>query len=204
MREAAWKYAHRSQIILNGTFGVCNRKMLLFIVMAIDDDGKGVPLAFLLFSAPTKNKQTSAGYDTQILTELLREWKSALETRNGEAFTVHVAITDTDLMEQNTLAAVFDDIWLLICKFHFHQSLRNYRNRMLKGTSPFAHDLKARMKRLETQLVHTTEHTAFLSLIQEEHEVMSALEHSLVGPEAADGQALVKGAQEHLDYLWDY
>ena len=33
---------------------------------------------------------------------------------------------------------------------------------------------------------------------------MSALEHSLVGPEAADGQALVKGAREHLDYLRDY
>ena len=146
MHKAAWKYAHHSQIILDGTFGVCNRKMLLFIVMAIDDDGKGVPLAFLLFSAPTKNKQTSAGYDTQILTELLREWKSALGTRNGEAFTVHVAITDTDLMERNTLAAVFDDVWLLICKFHFCQSLRNHRNRMLKGTSPFAHDLKARMK----------------------------------------------------------
>ncbi|EKM49404.1 uncharacterized protein PHACADRAFT_167239 [Phanerochaete carnosa HHB-10118-sp] len=181
MREAAWKYAHHSQIILDGTFDVCNRKMLLFI-----------------------NKQTSAGYDTEILTKLLREWKLALGTKNGEAFTIYIAITDTDLMERNTLAAVVDNIWLLICKFHLRQSFQNHRNRVLKGTSPFAHDLKARMKRLETQHVQTKEHTAFLAFIKEEREVLAAFNHSLVGPETLDGLALIYGAQEHLDYLQNY
>lgn len=153
MREVAWKYTHCSQIILDGIFGVCNWKMLLFIIMGIDEERKGVPLAFLLFFAPTKNKQTSASYDTEILTELLYEWKLALKTKNGEAFTVHVTITDTDLMEWNALAAVFDNIWLLICKFHLCQSFRNHCNHVLKGTSPFAHNLKACMKHLKTQLV---------------------------------------------------
>ncbi|EKM52561.1 uncharacterized protein PHACADRAFT_31058 [Phanerochaete carnosa HHB-10118-sp] len=204
MREAAWKYAHCSQIILDGTFGVCNRKMLLFIVMGIDEEGRGILLAFLLFSAPTKNKQTSARYDAEILTELLREWKLAPRTKNGEAVTVHAAITDTDLMEQNALAAVFDNIWLLICKFHLRQSFRNHCNRVLKGTSPFAHDLKARMKRLETQVVQTKEHTAFLAFIEEEREVLAAFKHSLVGPETLDGLALIYSAQEHLDYLQNY
>ncbi|KIP02982.1 hypothetical protein PHLGIDRAFT_121990 [Phlebiopsis gigantea 11061_1 CR5-6] len=143
MREAAWTYAQHSQIILDGTFGISNRKLLLFIVMAIDEDRKGVPLAFLLFSAPTKNKQTSAGYDTDILTELLREWKMSLGKRNGEEFTVYVAITDTDLMERNALLAVFNNVWLLICKFHLRQSWKNHRNRELKGTSPLVLDLKA-------------------------------------------------------------
>ncbi|EKM60296.1 uncharacterized protein PHACADRAFT_189436 [Phanerochaete carnosa HHB-10118-sp] len=99
MLDAAWQYAHCSQIILDRTFGICNRKLLLFIVMAVDEEWKGVPLAFLLFSAPTKNKQTSAGYDTAILTELLEQWKSAVTARKRQPFTVHVAITDTDLME---------------------------------------------------------------------------------------------------------
>ncbi|KAJ7116154.1 hypothetical protein C8R43DRAFT_961000 [Mycena crocata] len=53
MDEAAWKYGHESRIILDGTFGVCSSRMLLFIAMGIDKDGHGVPLAFFLFSAPT-------------------------------------------------------------------------------------------------------------------------------------------------------
>jgi hypothetical protein len=78
MNEAAWKYGHEKQIILDGTFGICNSRMLLFIVMAIDENRKGIPIAFLMFSAPTGNKQSSAGYDTGILTKLLRKWSSRI------------------------------------------------------------------------------------------------------------------------------
>ena len=31
MKEAAWKYAHCSQVILDGTFGMCNKKTLLML-----------------------------------------------------------------------------------------------------------------------------------------------------------------------------
>ena len=34
--EATWKYAHRKQIILDGTFGVCLSHMLLFIAIGVD------------------------------------------------------------------------------------------------------------------------------------------------------------------------
>lgn len=68
MKSAAWTYGHGSQLILDGTFGVCNDKLLLFILMAVDEDRKGVPLAFLLFSAPSGNRFTAAGYNTSILT----------------------------------------------------------------------------------------------------------------------------------------
>ena len=63
MDEAAWKYAHGKQIILNGTFRICSSQMLLFITMGIDEDGKGVLLALFLFSAPTSNRATHAGYN---------------------------------------------------------------------------------------------------------------------------------------------
>lgn len=55
MRRATWKYAHGSQLILDGTFGLCNRKVLL-ILMAVDEKKHGVALAFLLFSAPSGNQ----------------------------------------------------------------------------------------------------------------------------------------------------
>ena len=49
MDNAAWKYAHHSQLVLDGTFGVCTSRLLLFIALAQDKNGKGVPLAFFLF-----------------------------------------------------------------------------------------------------------------------------------------------------------
>ncbi|KAJ6610917.1 hypothetical protein B0H10DRAFT_2224618 [Mycena sp. CBHHK59/15] len=69
MNTAAWKYGHENQIILDGTFGICDSRLLLFIVMVIDENRKGVPVAFLMFSAPTGNKQSSSGYNTDILTK---------------------------------------------------------------------------------------------------------------------------------------
>jgi hypothetical protein len=71
MDQAAWKYAHHSQLILDGTFGICTTRLLLFTAMAIDEQGKGVPIAFFLFSAPTGNRATHAGYNTDILRKLL-------------------------------------------------------------------------------------------------------------------------------------
>ncbi|KAG8951146.1 hypothetical protein FRC03_012630 [Tulasnella sp. 419] len=108
MEEMAWKYGHMSQILLDGTFGVCDRRVLLFIAMAIDEECKGVPLAFFLFSAPMGNKQTAVGYDTAILTEMLSEWKRWLEKRKaGKEFRPLAAITDTDTKEQAALLTVF-------------------------------------------------------------------------------------------------
>ncbi|EJD41637.1 hypothetical protein AURDEDRAFT_169297 [Auricularia subglabra TFB-10046 SS5] len=78
MKVAAWRYSHHSQLILDGTFDVCNRKLLLSIAMGINEDLHGVPLAFFLFSAPSGNKQTSLGYDAFELSKLLSKWKGTL------------------------------------------------------------------------------------------------------------------------------
>jgi hypothetical protein len=103
MKQAAWKYSHRGQLILDGTFGICDRRVLLFIALGVDEARKGVPLAFFLFSAPTRNKATHAGYDTSILVEVLNAWKNSLGSQNGVPFTPDVAITDTDTKERGAL-----------------------------------------------------------------------------------------------------
>ncbi|CAG8688973.1 899_t:CDS:2, partial [Ambispora gerdemannii] len=47
--------------------------------MVIDEDYRGVPVAFILFSAPHRSNRTSAGYDSDILHKLLKQWKHFLE-----------------------------------------------------------------------------------------------------------------------------
>ncbi|KAJ7204907.1 hypothetical protein C8J57DRAFT_1441401 [Mycena rebaudengoi] len=78
MRAAAWKYGHENQIILDGTFGVCDSRLLLFILMVTDENKRGIPVAFLLFSAPAGNKQSSSGYNTSIIAKLLKAWQDSL------------------------------------------------------------------------------------------------------------------------------
>ncbi|KAF8588409.1 hypothetical protein K439DRAFT_1335462 [Ramaria rubella] len=121
MKEASWKYAHHRaahtggteefyQVILDGTFGVCKSRMLLFIALGVNENGKGVPLAMFLFSAPTGNKATQAGYDFNILYQLLKEWRDSLGFQNSEAFRPLVPITDTDTKEHGTLNLIWPDI----------------------------------------------------------------------------------------------
>jgi hypothetical protein len=134
MDTAARLYGHHLQIILDGTFGVCSTRLLLFISMAIDEKGKGVPIAFFLFSAPTGNRATHAGYDTSILQKLLEKWKDHLSTGFREPFQPFVAITDTDTKEHGALLVVWQSICLLICKFHLRQCWTNNRKKILKSS----------------------------------------------------------------------
>ncbi|KAL0565187.1 hypothetical protein V5O48_016843 [Marasmius crinis-equi] len=152
MRESTWKYAHNSQLILDGTFGVCNRKLLLFIAMGVDEEKKGVPLAFMFFSVPSQNQFT----------------KASLGTCSAQPFDIRVAITDTDLKECGALLNVFLDVWLLICKFHLRQSWQNQQNKALKGNTPIHSLLKWRIQLLEGQLVATTTIVEAQSLIVSE------------------------------------
>ncbi|KAJ3888769.1 hypothetical protein GG344DRAFT_52937 [Lentinula edodes] len=83
MDTCAHKYAHHSQLILDGTFGVCSARLLLFIALAVDESNKGVPIALFLFSAETGAKATHASYNTAILEKLIQTWKLRLETKFG-------------------------------------------------------------------------------------------------------------------------
>lgn len=40
-REAAYKYGHENLVLLDGTFNVSGKRLLLFIVMVIDESWKG-------------------------------------------------------------------------------------------------------------------------------------------------------------------
>ena len=138
MKDAAWKYVHGSQLVLDGTFGICSARLLLFIALGKDEDGKGVPVAFFLFSAPTGNKATHAGYNTEILRELLSHWKAAMESKpcvdiSDENFKPYVTITDTDTKERGALLAVWPDMCLLLCRFHLRQCWTNHRKMVLKA-----------------------------------------------------------------------
>ena len=132
MEQAAWKYAHQSQLVLDGTFGICNSRVLLFIALGVDAAGKGVPLAFFLFSATTGNCATHAGYDVAILRELLEKWRDHQGSRDGVLFAPRIAITDTDTKERAALILVWPDIWLVLCKFHIRQCWTNKRKRLLR------------------------------------------------------------------------
>ena len=135
MDEAAWQYAHDAQVILDGTFGVCSSRLLLFITMAVDEEGKGVPLALFLFSAPTGNK-AHAGYNRNILRELLGSWKNHLSKGRLVVFCPLVAITDTDTKECGALLDIWPNIWLLLCQFHLRQCWTNRRKTLMSGKDP--------------------------------------------------------------------
>ncbi|KAG6887299.1 hypothetical protein C0995_016356 [Termitomyces sp. Mi166 len=107
MDAAAWQYGQKLQILLDGTFGICSTCILLFIAMGIDEHGKGVPIAFFMFSALTGSHATHAGYNMAILHKLLDLWKCHLDAKSQTLFTLFVAITDTDIKEWAALL----DVW---------------------------------------------------------------------------------------------
>ncbi|RKO93259.1 hypothetical protein BDK51DRAFT_30087 [Blyttiomyces helicus] len=51
MLAAAWEYGHRKLILMDGTLGACLQKILLFVMLAIDENYCGVPVGLFLFSA---------------------------------------------------------------------------------------------------------------------------------------------------------
>jgi len=57
--------------VLDSTFSICDKKIFLFILMGIDENQKGIPLTFLLFSVPVGNQKTCTGDNIEIIAKLL-------------------------------------------------------------------------------------------------------------------------------------
>ncbi|KAJ6537086.1 hypothetical protein B0H19DRAFT_1213716 [Mycena capillaripes] len=154
-----------------------------------------------MFSAPTGYKQSSAGYDTTILTKLIRKWRDAvtecghLYSFAGVVFCPYTAIKNTDLKQRGPLIAVIPSIWLLICRFHLRQSWKNHRNKLLKGKGALKVDLKHRLKRLEDSLVKTQTIEEACGLLAQERELLTQF---------GERRKPIRKALEHLDYLRDY
>ncbi|KIJ48273.1 hypothetical protein M422DRAFT_248076 [Sphaerobolus stellatus SS14] len=177
MKDAAWKYTHGGQLIMDGTFGICDRRLLLFIGMGIDEKGKGVPIVFFLFSAPSGSQATHARYDTDILTELLHEWVKALgKGPNGAMFCPKFVITDTDTKERGALIVVWPLIFLLLCKFHKQQVV-------------------SCLQSLDRSLIITEDYNAAQDLVKQER---SYLQMMLTNSGTASA---AKNSIEYLDYL---
>ncbi|KIJ35569.1 hypothetical protein M422DRAFT_262151 [Sphaerobolus stellatus SS14] len=170
MKAAAWKYGHGCQLILDGTFGICDSCLLLFIGMAIDEKQRGVPIVFFLFSAPTGSQAMHAGYDTDILTELLRAWVLDLgkcSPPSDPSFCPKVAITDTDTKERGALIAVWPSIFLLLCKFHTRVCWSNKRKTLIKmgNTVDFTkQQIVSRIRVLDRSLMITEDYKTALKL----------------------------------------
>ena len=147
-REAAWRYGHQKQVLMDGTFGITSARVLLFILMAIDNHFHGVPIAYILFSAREETKATHADYNTNILTELLQRFKVGMgQNEAGEEFEIRVGITDNDIRERNALSTIWPNIHLLLCMFHVWQAWRNRLNRCVSCV-PEGPDRKDIRKRL--------------------------------------------------------
>ncbi|KAJ7831183.1 hypothetical protein B0H13DRAFT_2432002 [Mycena leptocephala] len=147
--------------------------------MVIDENRKGVPVAFLMFSAPTGNKQSSAGYDTAILTKLIR---------NGAT--------------PSLLAGTSTPRWGGLLPIYRHYRYRLERaggldrsHSLNLGKDTLKVDLKHRLKRLEDSLVKT-------QTIEEARELLAG-ERELI-TQFGERRKPIRKALEHLDYLRDY
>ncbi|KAJ3907755.1 hypothetical protein F5879DRAFT_986170 [Lentinula edodes] len=181
MDECAQKYAHHSQLVLDGTFGVCSSRLLLFIALAVDEDNKGIPIALFLFSAETGAKATHASYNTAILEKLVRAWKLRLETKFG-SFEPYSAITDTDTKERGALC------WT------------NHRKKTLRCKAPefWKNHVRAVLQKLEVDLIATVDYSIATDILVNHQESFNNLKLNL------EAQRASEAGLEHIKYLQSY
>ncbi|KAJ3752812.1 hypothetical protein EV360DRAFT_88385 [Lentinula raphanica] len=183
----------------DGTFGVCSQRVLLFIAMGVDKDNKGIPIALFLFSAPTRNRVTHAGYNTEVLAELFLAWNHHLSEKFNISFEPYSALTDTDTKERGALLIVWPSTILLICKFHLCQCWTNNRKKMrCQGSDGMKGIITVKLFQLENELVASMEHAAALALIRAEQVFYSSL------AEQEETRSIAEAAQKYLNYLLDY
>jgi hypothetical protein len=85
-RDLAWKFGHQQILYLDGTFGISNKKILLFVLFVLDDQRKGIPVGYLIFSAAGGAQRASSSYNHSILKELILHYKNKLEQEKDCTF----------------------------------------------------------------------------------------------------------------------
>ena len=69
------------------------------LLWEINEEKKGLPIAFFVFSALSGAQATHASYDTDVLQHLLQSWKSRVKTALPDNhFEPLIAITDNDIL----------------------------------------------------------------------------------------------------------
>jgi len=71
---------------MDATFCICNRKILLFNILVVDSRGKGIPVAYFLFTPKYGAKLDSSSYDTSILANFLTKFKAAVTEAHRNEF----------------------------------------------------------------------------------------------------------------------
>ena len=74
----AWQYGHNRIILMDGTFNVTEKNVLLFIIMVLDELWRGLPVAYILFTAEHGAKKADASYSAKILEPFLQDWRDAV------------------------------------------------------------------------------------------------------------------------------
>ncbi|CAG8855733.1 12205_t:CDS:2, partial [Gigaspora margarita] len=71
-RDLAWTYGHQKLLIMDGTFTICDNRILLFALFVLDKDIRSIPVAYFLFSLPNSKKSVDGGYEYRILNTLFQ------------------------------------------------------------------------------------------------------------------------------------
>ncbi|KAJ3925474.1 MAG: hypothetical protein NXY57DRAFT_880635, partial [Lentinula lateritia] len=201
MDTCAHKYAHHSQLILDGTFGVCSAQLLLFIALAVDENNKGVPIALFLFSTETGAKATHASYNTAILEKLIQAWK--LPPSRNQIWIIRTLLCNyrhMDTKEHSALVRIWPQIILLICKFHLRQCWTNQRKKLLKckALDFWKNHTRDTLQKLEVDLIATIDH-ADASALLETHKTF--FNNLATNPKA---ERACEAGLEHIGYLQKY
>lgn len=151
-RQAAWQHGHHKPILADLTFGFCSARANLWILMVIDEHFRGIPVAYVIFSAKatTSRRGVHGDYNTGLLETILSHWISGMGTNSdGDPFTPYVGVTDNDTRERTAMTSLWPDISLLLCLFHTWQAWRAGLNRHIKGVPVDARGpIRSRLARL--------------------------------------------------------
>jgi hypothetical protein len=80
-RELAWRYGHARFVIMDGTFDLCSKAVLCFIVLVVDEDNHGLPVAYLLMTPRNRVSRSTSDYNSAVLENMLRAWSCAITQR---------------------------------------------------------------------------------------------------------------------------
>ncbi|KAJ9097952.1 hypothetical protein QFC20_006082 [Naganishia adeliensis] len=178
MREAAWRFGHRQQMILDGTFGVSQERLLCFILMVVDQNYRGVPVGFILFTPLAEHLATHGSYDADVLVRLLQAWKVGIEQGRNDEFE----------------------------PYSWGNGKRSRYPRILRGErandriiAQAIEDIKTRVKSLEDRLLNALTFEAALNALQEETALFLRMKEDERLP--GEVRATAAGAWDYLGYL---
>ncbi|KAI0747612.1 hypothetical protein C8Q80DRAFT_1104039, partial [Daedaleopsis nitida] len=135
-RTAAWNHGHHRTILADLTFGFCSARTNLWILMVVDDQFRGIPVAYVIFSAKanTSERGVHGDYNKALVELILGKWVDAMGLNAaGEKFCPFLGVTDNDVRERHAMSTIWPNILLLLCLFHTWQAWKNGLNRSLAG-----------------------------------------------------------------------